>query len=152
VRLWFAAMILGAAPALAEGEPIDAYIAAYEAKDVAAMRATLAEDFVYYDFPQALRYDSAEAFATALGGYLATLAEQGVRVRVDTSCRPFQARADTAAIQTWMLCEHASAYRGGGADQDERFLAIYGLGDGRIHRIERLGDLADPAADGEAGQ
>lgn len=116
------------------------YIAAYEAKDVPAMQATLGETFIYYDYPRQPRYDDAAGFTAALQGYLAGLAEQGVTVTVRTQCQEIEAR--TAGSLVFHVCEHRSAYRGGGADQDERFLAIYGLKDGRIASIERLGDVA----------
>lgn len=119
---------------------IDAYLKAYEAKDIAGMAQTLGDSFVYFDYPREPRYTEAAAFTKALSQYLAGQEEQGITVKVAASCRAFRAR--TSAGMEFYLCDHASAYRGGGADHDENFIAIYGLQNDHIASIERLGDLA----------
>lgn len=134
-----AGQVAGAGVPAAVGD----YLSAYEQKDVSAMRSVLAEGFVYYDYPRAVRYETATAFTKALSGYLAGQTKRGVRVSVDATCTRFQARSGEERTGALHLCRHESRYAGGDVEREEQFAAIYGVENDKIAFIERLGDMSE---------
>ena len=135
-----AALMAGQAAA-ADVAAVERYLSAYEAQDSKAMAQTLSADFVYYDYPRQVRYETSKAFISALEGYLASQVERGVSVTVVHACSAFDARGRTGG-PSLLLCDHRSVYAGGDAAREEHFAAIYGVKNGKIALIERLGDLS----------